>query len=893
MRQISSFADDLVERPANEAGDSSAFVNFWRTYFVFITSGTANDVTAIHCCTLITSHQVSFLMLLWALLQVNTAPWLCLFGCLWAVFTVGLVVFGFRTGHCSGGHHLFAAAMLLWSVGLHISLRGPNHMLVWALVVPGVTLEVDLFAGQWWTLATILALLVPLIVDQIDETSKLSQIQPWPLLSFIPLLSACLSFPCLLLSRSICSEGCQSFVWAAKHFSSEEELRLWVQSRHRPFIFTNSNGDILFANCSALKVLKYELKDLVGASLEKIVSNMTRVMSTNHCWCCTGGGAKVIDKENRTASKVLASKWVRVDDGARYLVLLFELHEDTDMNVITRFATAVPDAIITAGVDMRIRQVNTAACRLFGYEDQELLGSNVNVLMRRELGEVHQNLVQRYLQTAKRRLVGVGSRMVQGVTKSGQLIPIGLSMNEFHLNEEMLFVAVMHDLRTATGKTEEEYTGMLFHELRNPFSRVSNGIDFLLYRLQEISNSPLTSDMSDEVTKEFHQELQGMSTASQHVIQLLNNILDMSKLQVDKLTLEEVPFNLADVCNVTSVIIQGLIGPGCNYISQVPPGPGLRGSPRHLKQVLINLLSNATKHTRHGFVKLRVILLEQTEDSVYYQFQICDTGCGIPMMDQARLFQKYSAQGQQKGTGLGLFLSQKLVNLMGGEINVMSPWVEGVQSIDNPDCCLGVDPSKRIDGSTFYFNLRFPIHHTLQESKSADENQSFLPTDIGVLVVDDIEANRMLLKRILTKMGRFKRLNWKVDEAVCGEDALEMIKTAQPRYCVIMLDENMGEGKMKGTEVTRKIRDWEHKFLGLSTKDQAVVVGVTGNCTAKDRYAGLGAGQDLFWGKPLPKHEQIATDIASVWEFRGVSWPTEVQQEEPTGITIEVQSDPG
>ncbi len=70
------------------------------------------------------------------------------------------------------------------------------------------------------------------------------------------------------------------------------------------------------------------------------------------------------------------------------------------------------------------------------------------------------------------------------MTKSGQLIPIGLSMNEFHLNEEMLFVAVMHDLRTATGKTEEEYTGMLFHELRNPFSRVSNGIDFLLYRLQ-------------------------------------------------------------------------------------------------------------------------------------------------------------------------------------------------------------------------------------------------------------------------------------------------------------------------------------------------------------------------------------------------------------------------
>ena len=98
--------------------------------------------------------------------------------------------------------------------------------------------------------------------------------------------------------------------------------------------------------------------------------------------------------------------------------------------------------------------------------------------------QVHGDLVHRYLSTAKRRLVGVGSRMVHGVTKTGQLIPIGLSMNEFVLNDEMLFVAVMHDLRVATGKTEEEYTGMLFHELRNPFSRVSNGIEFLLHKLQ-------------------------------------------------------------------------------------------------------------------------------------------------------------------------------------------------------------------------------------------------------------------------------------------------------------------------------------------------------------------------------------------------------------------------
>eukprot|EP00997_Jenningsia_sp_PLL12_P009647 NODE_664_length_1531_cov_82.951417_g544_i0.p1 GENE.NODE_664_length_1531_cov_82.951417_g544_i0~~NODE_664_length_1531_cov_82.951417_g544_i0.p1 ORF type:complete len:424 (-),score=135.51 NODE_664_length_1531_cov_82.951417_g544_i0:259-1509(-) len=400
--------------------------------------------------------------------------------------------------------------------------------------------------------------------------------------------------------------------------------------------------------------------------------------------------------------------------------------------------------------------------------------------------------------------------------------------------------ALFHDMRAELhakklehAEAEADYTAFLFHELRNPLNSISAGIDYAI------------DYAAVDTISAVQEELRQMSRVMDHVTQLLDNVLDMSKLSANQLVLGCDPFDVNEELTSVCHAIGHLLKPGVELRKQLlETVTFVGGSPRHLRQVLINLLSNALKFTTSGFVSLVVLMLSDDGDRVCLQFQAGDTGCGVSEEGRARLFRKYAqlSRGQegQKGTGLGLYLSQELVRLMGGLIEVVSPWSPGPQPNEGPTRT----------GTMMYFTLEFPKRQASTRAMSSLPLD--LPTGLRVLVVDDELSNRMLLTRVLTTMGAFKGLEWVVEEACDGSQALE--KYQSTFYNIIFMDQNMGDGPT-GQQVTRQMRK-----MGAE-RGRPLILGISGNCTENDKQLSSESGQDTLFPKPFPRHVDLAQAI--------------------------------
>jgi two-component system sensor histidine kinase/response regulator len=360
-------------------------------------------------------------------------------------------------------------------------------------------------------------------------------------------------------------------------------------------------------------------------------------------------------------------------------------------------------------------------------------------------------------------------------------------------------------------RAKSAFLANMSHELRTPMNAIM-GMSGLALRK---ATDPALID-----------QLKKIGDASQHLLSVINDILDLSKIEAEKLVLEETGVRIESIiANVASMLAERLQDKGLEFIVDAGPlPPNLRGDPTRLQQALLNYTTNAVKFTERGRIILRVAPVEESESAVLLRFEVQDTGMGIAPEAQSRLFASFeqadsSTARMHGGTGLGLAITRKLAQLMGGDA--------GVQSVPGA-------------GSTFWFTARLAKGAAGVEAGptfAAELQEAVLMRDHRgrrVLVVDDEPINRELAMALLEEAGL------RVDLAGDGLEAVDRV--ARNPYDLVFMDMQMPG--LDGLEATSRIR----KSAVGSTLP---IIAMTANAFVEDRTRCFAAGMDDFITKPI------------------------------------------
>jgi signal transduction histidine kinase/ActR/RegA family two-component response regulator/HPt (histidine-containing phosphotransfer) domain-containing protein len=383
-------------------------------------------------------------------------------------------------------------------------------------------------------------------------------------------------------------------------------------------------------------------------------------------------------------------------------------------------------------------------------------------------------------------------------------------------------LATARDEAVEASRAKTEFLAVMSHELRTPMNGVM-GMTSLL----------LATALSDQ-QRDYAETVR---TSAESLLMLLNDVLDLSKVEADRLELEVIDFDLHPVVRDVVHLLEPVArGQGVSLTAEVGDDVrlALRGDPARLRQVLINLVGNAVKFTPSGSVLLRVLAHTATDvgasvgESVTLRFEVTDTGIGIPAGARDQLFEAFSQADSSTtrrygGTGLGLAISKSLVALFGGEIGV--------------DSEVGV-------GSTFWFTATFQAGAPVEGSPEPTSAPGSRPARPGlVLVVDDNDTNRTIAVRMLETLGH------RADVAADGTEAIRA--HARVAYDLILMDCRMP--LMDGYEATRTIRAAEG--AGRRTP----IVAMTASAMVIDRQRCRDAGMDDYLSKPVRLEDVAGT----------------------------------
>lgn len=389
-------------------------------------------------------------------------------------------------------------------------------------------------------------------------------------------------------------------------------------------------------------------------------------------------------------------------------------------------------------------------------------------------------------------------------------------------------------------RAKDAFLVNMSHEIRTPISGIL-GFAYLL--------------MKSDLSERQREQLNYIKLSCDHLLSVINNILDLSKIEAGQLQLARTEFRLSTVVETVIATLtpksqEKKLALSCHIEPSVPQD--FIGDATRLRQVLFNLIYNAIKFTGSGTVRLRCRAKEHTPRETTLQFSVTDTGIGLPKEEFDRIFKRFAqadmqTQAKYGGTGLGLSISKQLVELMGGDI-----WVESTPG----------------SGSSFNFTVKLPVHHgtlyavkdqgssgsmriadagtpdfTLPQNKGPEpqvieemENPGSERCALDILLVEDDLINRKMATNMLEKMGAC------VTTAENGTDALKMME--KRRFDIVFMDVKMPV--MDGIEATRRIREME-----VNGGNSIPIIAMTAHAMQGDSENFLKAGMSDYISKPI------------------------------------------
>jgi len=497
-------------------------------------------------------------------------------------------------------------------------------------------------------------------------------------------------------------------------------------------------------------------------------------------------------------------------------------------------ASSATDAVIMLDERGKISYWNQAAERIFRFEAGEIMGREFHRrVLKKEAYDGFRKGFSLFSTTGKGPLIG-GTRELTALRKGGGEFPAEISLSALKLKGHWHAVGIVRDIsdrkevekqilqaRKAAdeaNRAKGEFLANMSHEIRTPMNAI-------------IGMTDLALDTSlDKIQRDY---IETVRDAAASLLRLLNDILDFSKIESKRVEMEAVGFDIREsLGGFLRPLAVGAHQKGLELAYHVDGAvpEQIIGDPTRLRQIIVNLVGNAVKFTGSGEVVVRVGVEGGQKHGICLHFSVSDTGIGIPLSQQAGIFEPFTqADGsitrRYGGTGLGLVISRALAELMEGRM-----WVE----------------NRVKQGTVFHFTALFSLPETPETSRQTQcmvPLKGLSPTErkrVRILLAEDNAVNRKLALLVLGKLG------YTAQSVVNGEEAFLALQ--KDAFDLVLMDVQMPV--LNGVEATRKIREMEKKSGG-----HVPIVALTANAMKGDRERYLAAGMDAYMSKPFKGDE--------------------------------------